>query len=344
MRRIGVVFVLLAVALGTALWWKIRQQEAGLSRPPGSSGWVEGTRVAVAARISARIAKMNVEEGAVVKAGDVLAELDCTEMDAVVAEAEARVEAGRVQVDLARAQADAAAIQAKAAARQAAGQQAQVGSYRVQGENARRQSDRAGRLKGESVMAEAQWESADTATKDLANRMAAAGAAAEAARLSAQAADRQARAAPDQVRAAGMQVEAGEAAVARAKVAQAECRVTAPRAGVVTLKAREPGEVVLPGTTLYELTDDSEAKVTFYVANADLGRVATGMAVEVEADAWQGVVFAGAITRVGREAEFTPRTIQTRTDRERLVYEVEARVDNREGRLRPGMPVEVRVK
>jgi HlyD family secretion protein len=63
----------------------------------------------------------------------------------------------------------------------------------------------------------------------------------------------------------------------------------------------------------------------------------------VVADAWPDRVFTGHVRRVSPEAEFTPRTIQTRSDRDRLVYAVEAALDNPDGALRVGMPVEVRL-
>jgi HlyD family secretion protein len=61
----------------------------------------------------------------------------------------------------------------------------------------------------------------------------------------------------------------------------------------------------------------------------------------VVADAWPGERFAGKVATVALEAEFTPRNIQTRTDRDRLVYPVEVVVPNPGARLRPGMPVQV---
>ncbi|NOZ02461.1 MAG: HlyD family efflux transporter periplasmic adaptor subunit [Deltaproteobacteria bacterium] len=343
MKRILAVFVVLALVLGAALWWKIRDQERRAERPPGSSGIVETTRVAVSACIGARILRMRVDEGDRIRAGDVLAELDCTEPDAFVAEALARVEAAKAQVTAVKSRMEAAAFQARASKRKAAGQKAQVTSIRAQQSNALRQSQRAGRLAGESVMARVKYENADAVTRDLTGRLVAAGEAARASELGFRAAELQARSIEDQAKAAERQVDAMEAALKRARAAQAECTVKAPLNGYVTLRAREPGEVVLPGSVLYEVTDDSVTKVTFYVANLDLGRVAPGLPVTVEADAWPGKSFKGALTRVGREAEFTPRTIQTRSDRERLVYEVEARVENPEGLLRSGMPVEVRV-
>jgi len=61
----------------------------------------------------------------------------------------------------------------------------------------------------------------------------------------------------------------------------------------------------------------------------------------VVADAFPDRKFDGTVASVSSKAEFTPRNIQTRTDRDRLVYPVEVRVKNPDGALRPGMPVQV---
>jgi len=66
-----------------------------------------------------------------------------------------------------------------------------------------------------------------------------------------------------------------------------------------------------------------------------------GRKVSFTADAYPGKTFEGEITQVAKEAECTPRNVQTRQDRDRLVYRVEVRTENAEGLLRPGMPVEV---
>lgn len=127
----------------------------------------------------------------------------------------------------------------------------------------------------------------------------------------------------------------------RAMAVQSECRIVAPRAGTVTIKAKEIGEVVLPGTTIFELTHLDELTVKFYVPNARLGETRLGLPVTVKADPWPDETFAGTIDFVSSSAEFTPRTVQTRDDRERLVFAVKARLVNRDDKLRPGMPVEV---
>ncbi len=151
----------------------------------------------------------------------------------------------------------------------------------------------------------------------------------------------QTEAARAQAAAAVAQVKAGEAAVARARLLAGECEIRAPRNSEVAILPHEAGELVAPGAVLARLVDLSEVKATFYLPNAEVGAVKPGARAEVVADAWPGEKFEGTVRTVALEAEFTPRNIQTRTDRDRLVYPIEVTVKNREGKLRAGMPVQV---
>lgn len=341
MKRVLIVFAVLTVILVVVLALRLKAQRAEAERAPGSSGVLEGTTVTVSARLPGRLTRVLVDEGQAVKAGDLLAELDCAEPDAGVAGAEAQVAAALAQVAALRVQAEAAALQAEAARRQVGAQAAQIGSLRVQQRNAVRQTARAETLKKNDAMPDAQVETYQTAAADLGERVRAANAAVQAGQAGADAAARQAASVEAGIAASEKQATAAEAGLTRARAVQAECHLLAPTDGVVTLRAREPGEVVLPGSAVIELTDDTSLKARFYVANADLGAAAPGVTVEAEADAFPGQRFPGTVLRVARVAEFTPRTVQTRSDRERLVYAVEALIENPEGKLRAGMPVEV---
>ncbi len=151
----------------------------------------------------------------------------------------------------------------------------------------------------------------------------------------------QTEAARAQAAAAAAQVRAAEAAVTRARLLAEECVIVAPRDAEVETLPHEAGELVSPGAVLVRLVDVSDIKATFYLPNAEIGAVKPGAPAVVVADAWPGETFEGAVRTVALEAEFTPRNIQTRTDRDRLVYPVEVTVKNRGGKLRAGMPVQV---
>ena len=165
----------------------------------------------------------------------------------------------------------------------------------------------------------------------------------------------QARASEDQVRAAGStwkasaaqaqgahaSARAAAASVARVRLLVDECEIAAPRDAWVTELPHEVGELVAPGTTLVRLLDLSEVRATFYLPNAELAAVKLGAPAVAVADAYPGEEFSGQVSTVAFKAEFTPRNIQTRSDRDRLVYPVEIVLANRAGKLRAGMPVQV---
>jgi HlyD family secretion protein len=148
-------------------------------------------------------------------------------------------------------------------------------------------------------------------------------------------------AASAQAEAAVAQVRAAEAQVTRARILAAECVLHAPRDAEVAELPHEAGELVTPGAVLARLVDLNEVRATFYLPNAELRSVRPGAEAVVVADAYGDEAFRGRVRTVSLEAEFTPRNIQTRTDRDRLVYPVEVVVENRDGKLRDGMPVQV---
>lgn len=347
--------LVLAGALTALLYWQLSLQAAELERPHGGSATIEGTEVGVVPRIGARIASIAVEEGARVEAGQTLVTLECDEQEAALAQAKAQVEAARAaargaeaQLALARhgvvvaeKQADAARAGAKASA-------SQRGAVSVQRDLAVRLAERMETLANTGGATEQELDRARTEAEALRRQLGTLGAGAAAATRQAEAvsqgvagAELQVQVAAAQVEAAARQVAVAEAAVQRAGVAVAECTLTAPRGGIVEVRAFEPGELAPPGARILTLVDLSEVRATFYLANADLAAAVPGQKAIVRADARPDRSFEGVVRRVGSEAEFTPRNVQTRDDRDRLVYAVEVAIPNVDEALRPGMPVEV---
>lgn len=341
MKRLIIGLGVVVLALVALLGWKVWDQRAALRAPAGGSGVVEGTTVRLSSRVGGRIAEIPVKEGEAVAAGDLIVRLDCVEPEAALAEATARVDAARQQAAAAQRAAGAAGAVAGAAAATAQAADAQSRAVNAQGTAADRQ---AGRLDAMSDdVSAAQRDQARAAADGLAAQTQAAAAQHRAGSAQARAASEQAAAASATAEAALQQVAAGEAALARARLAVDECRVVAPRVATVQLLPYEAGELVGPGMTVGTLVDITSVKATFYLPNADLGAVKPGLAAEVLADAWPDRSFTGTVSTVSADAEFTPRNIQTRTDRDRLVYKVEVEVANPDGALRPGMPVQVRL-
>lgn len=356
-RKLPIVpltLVLVAVLTGL-LYWRLSLQAAAADRPHGGSATIEGTEVGVVARVGARIATVTVEEGARVQAGEVLVTLACDEQAAALAQAETQVEATRAAVRGAEAQlalarhgvlvAEKQADAAQASARATSSQRAAVA---VQRDLAKRMATRMQTLADTGGATEQDLDRAQSEAEALRRQLGTLGASAQAAERQADTvaqgvagAALQVRVAEAQVATATQQVAVAEAAVRRARVAIDECTLRAPRGGVVEVRAFEPGELALPGARILTLVGLEEVHATFYLANADLGAVTPGQPARVRADAYPDRTFSGVVRRVGSEAEFTPRNVQTRDDRDRLVYAVEVAIPNPDEALRPGMPVEV---
>jgi HlyD family secretion protein len=342
MRRVVLILVVLSSALAGLIALRLWTQSRVLAAAAGGSGEIEGVAVDLSSRVGARIVEVAVREGQRVAEGDLLVRLDCAEPEAVLAEAEARLAAARAQAVAAGAQVQASRSSRSAAeaAREAA--RAQAAALAAQSAAAARQAERLGALS--SDVAEATVDQTQASATGLAHQVEAARAQAEASRSQARAAEVGVRAAGAQAEATLAQMRAAEASVKRAELLVAECEIRAPRAAEVAELPHEAGELVSPGAVLARLVDLSEVTATFYLPNAEMAAVRPGAPAVVVADAWPGESFRGTVRTVALEAEFTPRNIQTRTDRDRLVYPVEVVVENPEGKLRAGMPVQVSIE
>ena len=81
--------------------------------------------------------------------------------------------------------------------------------------------------------------------------------------------------------------------------------------------------------------------VTVYISEDRYGEVSLGEAATLQVDSFPGESFAATVTRIADQAEYTPRNVQTKEERQTTVYAVELSVGNQDGRLKPGMPVDV---
>jgi HlyD family secretion protein len=339
MRRVVVLFIVLVVGLGTLLGLRLLRDRRAAAAPPGGSGVVEGTAVDVRSRLNARVVTLHVKEGARIEKGALLATLDCTEPEALLAEAEARLAMSRAQAQAAEAAALASHRTSEAAAAQAHGVQAQIESLAAQHGLAARQAERMDQM-GDAVTVAAR-DQARSQADALNQQVAASKHSSTAAGRQAQAASEQERASREQASAATLAVQAAEASLRRARLSVSECELRAPLSATVEALVLDEGELAMPGTVLARLVDTRHPRATFYLPNAELAAVHPGEPATVRADAYPERSFQARVVTVAPEAEFTPRNVQTRSDRDRLVYPVEIHIEDPDGLLLPGMPVEI---
>jgi HlyD family secretion protein len=263
----------------------------------------------------------------------------CDEAEARKAEAEAHLAAATAQADALAAQRKAAGRSHRAARASVAASRGQVAALDSERELTQREVERVHTL-GEYA-APSRRDELETRATRLDHEISAARASRRRTALQAAAAGHQESAAEAQRRAASESVRAAAAALRRAELRTEDCRLVAPKRAVVEAVHYEVGELAKAGAVILRLVRLDPVEVTFYLPNAQLSALAPGHEATIVADAWPDREFTGEVTTVATEAEFTPRNVQTREERARLVYPVEVSVPNPEHALRPGMPVEV---
>jgi len=136
-------------------------------------------------------------------------------------------------------------------------------------------------------------------------------------------------------------IRLAEANLALIEAQMAKLTVSAPSAGVVLMRAVEPGEVVNPGAVVLTLGRLSDLTITVYVPEDRYGEISLGQTARVTADSFPGESFTAAVSRIADQAEFTPRNVQTVEGRKTTVFAITLRLDDPEGKLKPGMPADV---
>lgn len=119
--------------------------------------------------------------------------------------------------------------------------------------------------------------------------------------------------------------------------------ITSPLKGMVTHKVAEQGELVAQGATVATVTDLSSVYLMIYVTEEQLPRIKLGQKADVTVDGLPNKTFVGTVTYISPEAEFTPKNIQTKDDRVKLVFGVKVEIPNTTGELKKGLPADATI-
>jgi HlyD family secretion protein len=299
------------------------------------SGHVEATEVQVAAEVGGRIVDLRVDEGDRVNVGDLLARLDTRDTELQVQRLRAERATADAQLRLLRAGSRAEDIaQAEAQVESAS---AEVMTIDAELKSADLDLQRFEALLRANAGSQKQRDDAQARVNVARERRRGAEERVRAAREALARVRSGAR--PEEVDAARARVATVDAQLAALDKSLKDAEVVAPVAGVVTQKLADQGELVPRGTPLLVITDLDRAWANLFVPEPLVPRVKLGQKATVFTDAG-GPGLPGEVTFVSPRAEFTPRNVQTAEERSKLVYRIKANVDNREGVLKPGMPVD----
>ncbi|WP_114814474.1 HlyD family secretion protein [Paraburkholderia kururiensis] len=303
--------LLIAATAGYYAWTRLHDTGPGDGFASGN-GRIEATQIDVATKLAGRVDSIFVHEGDFVKAGQPLAKMDVNTLDAQLDEAQARQRgavnsAASVEQLIAQRESDVVAAQAVVTQREAELDAAQRKLAR---------SETLSR-EGASSMQEldddrARMRSADATVRAAKAQVAAAKAAVDATRA--------------QLVAARSDVAAARATVARVNADIDDSQLTAPRDGRVQYRVAEPGEVLAAGGTVLNMVDLSDVYMTFFLPETVAGKVAMGAEVRLIVDAAPNWVIPATVTFVASTAQFTPKTVETTSEREKLMFRVKAQI------------------
>ena len=140
------------------------------------------------------------------------------------------------------------------------------------------------------------------------------------------------------------EIERARAQIALIDAQLADTVAVSPIDGVVLVKSADVGEVLAPGTTVVTIGDIDHPWLRAYIGERDLGRVKVGSRATLTTDSYPGKTYAGRVSFVASEAEFTPKQIQTTEERVKLVYRIKVEVDNSRHELKSNMPADAEIE
>lgn len=291
------------------------------------NGRIEAPMVDLAPKVTGRVTEVLVREGDRVKAGALLVRLDLGETSIAVEREQAGVRAAEARAEDLEAGTRASEVTAIAA---------EVTDRRAAVALAEKEAERQRFLLERKVGTRRDY---DRARTDL-----------ERARAALQASQARLNVAREGTRVkqtAAAEAEADRAqAVLKQSVAIArENEIRAPADGVIVHRLAEPGQLVGAGQPAITMAFANRLYVRTFIPETKLGRVRMGMPARVTVDAFPGREFAARITEISPDAEFTPKAVETKSERVNLVYGAKADLDRGWSEpLVPGQPADIVVR
>lgn len=332
MKRKAVVIVFIVLLAGVALLVYSGQRKAQQSEIY-YSGTIEAKDANIAFQVSGRVSGVMVSEGEQVQKDQILAVLEGQEFQSRLDQAKAALERairGREQLE--------SLLSVYQSTLPADVDRAQAGLKNA-GDvlaEARKNYERYEQLFSRGVIAERDRDAMKLSYETARSRLAESDALLRQAKGNL----RRIEATRKDIEAAGAQIDVARAALDQVSIQMQYTTLRAPFDGVITSRNLEPGEVVSPAREVLTLADLSRVDLKIFVDETQIGKVKPGQQAEVRIDTFPGRTFEGQVSFISPEGEFTPKIIQTRKERVKLVYLVKVSIPNPNLELKSGMPAD----
>ncbi len=312
-KKLIAAAVVVLVSVLTYFGWKALQPSGPGPGFVSGNGRIEATEIDVATKLGGRVGSILVNEGDFVKAGQLLAKMQIPVLEA--------------QRDEARAQHQQTVSAVVGSEAQVAVRESDKGAAQAVVAQRESELDAAQRRLARSETLSREGASSEQELDDDRARVRSAQAAIAAAKAQVEAAQAAIVAARTQVLGARSTVTAAAATIARVEADIDDSALTAPRDARVQYRIAQPGEVLAGGGKLLNLVDISDVYMTFFVPETSAGKLPLGSEVHIVLDAAPDYVIPATVLFVASTAQFTPKTVETASEREKLMFRVKAQID-----------------
>ena len=289
------------------------------------SGTIEMTNIIISSQVPGIIKKIYVEEGTSIKAGDTLAIVDHEKFNLQLAQAYASMRVVDAQLKILRKGAR------KEDKKQAEEILKQTELHLMQ---ATKNKERMEKLFDSQAVTEKQYDDAITGYDLAVSKQ----------NTAKQNVNKIKSARPEEIEQAEANLVKAESSISLIQKNIDDCYLTSPIEGQVVGKYIEVGESVSFMSSMFKITNLSEAELIIYVTEKELALVKYDQNAEITIDAFNDKSFSGKVIFISPEAEFTPKNIQTKDERTKLVFAIKIKIDNSEHFLKPGMPADAKIK
>jgi len=289
------------------------------------SGTIETTNIIISSQVPGTVNKIFVDEGVSVKVGDTLAIIDHEKFDLQLAQAQASLQAAKAQLEILK---KGARKEDKKQAQEAL-RQAELNLSQVT-----KNKERMEKLHASQAITEKQYDDAITAYELALSKY----------KTAKQNVDKIKSARPEEIQKAEANVLKAKSSIGLIQKNINDCYLTSPIDGQVVGKYVEIGESVSFMSSMFKITNLNKANLVIYITEKELALVKYGQEVKITIDAFDNKSFKGKVVFISPEAEFTPKNIQTKDERTKLVFAVKIDIDNSEHFLKSGMPADAEIK
>jgi HlyD family secretion protein len=311
-KKLAVVGAIVVLGLVAYLVWKNMNQPDTQALVSGN-GRIEATEINISSKLSGQLEEILVQEGDFVELGQVLARIKVSALEAQLREVQA--EQRQAQDGIATAEAQVAMRISEKAAAAAMVEQRETELVAAKNRLARTEI-----LAKDGAVSKQQLDDERADVKSVAAVL-------SAARAQVDSAQSAIVAARSQVSSAHSQVDAIKATIERINFDIEDAQLKAPLKARVQFLVAQPGEMIAAGGRVMNLIDLSDVYMTFFLPETVAGRIAIGTEVRIVLDAAKNVVIPAKVSFVADTAQFTPKTVETESERQKLMFRIKAKID-----------------